>query len=103
MSTVSYKKSCIIETKKVVDPNTFWEFIYKFYNEFNYEINEIDIKTNEHERFFRIRFLYAMKQPTRFAQIEFDGYESKLKYKISNCEDLDFTFKRETKFIEKNA
>lgn len=101
MSDIKYRKSISSKTKTVVNPDTFWEFIYKFYKEFNYELDEIDIKS-EYERRFRIRFIYA-HQPTRVAQIEFDGYESIIKYKLNNCNDFELAFKRETKYIEQNA
>lgn len=92
-----YKKNYTKEVKSITDQNSYWEFIYKFINEFNYKISEIDIKSDDHEKRFKITFSHAL--PTRFVQIDYDGNKGIIDYKIAECEDSEIAYRREVKFI----
>lgn len=78
-------------------------FIYHFIQEFSYDIREIDIKSNDTERNFRILFYQGFNTP-RQTEIYFNVYFGELTYKltINDKSQLGLTYKIESRFIEDN-
>lgn len=68
-------------------------FIYHFIQEFSYDIREIDIKSNDTERNFRILFYQGFNTP-RQTEIYFNT--------INDKSQLGLTYKTESRFIEDN-
>ncbi len=100
---MKYDKEVTLDAYNINHPNKFWEFIYRFYQKFNYDIREVDMKFNESERNFRVYF-HQEFDTRRGAEIEFKGYEGILTYRlvINDKSQLELTFKRELKFIQDN-
>jgi hypothetical protein len=90
-----------IQSNNIKRINDFWVFIYHFIAEFNYNIEEVDIKSDEHERRFML-LLYGSNQ-ARIAKIEFDGYEGIITYHVSVNDKMgeQLIFKRESEYIKK--
>jgi hypothetical protein len=97
------KKFEVSEKSLIYNPQTVINFFYQFNNEFKYEIVGVDASSEG--RTFKFRYLYYKDGIQKDAAIEFNSYDSELKYYLHthHVDEVNFNrmFDEEIKFIQK--